>query len=142
MALRWDSQLQPRPFCQGPDMKPHFPNSAHSLPQNEVWRGLDPGQIPGFKTWVFFSTFSQCYLKEPHRLPEVTSFETGEDHENCFVGQRRPIKALGTQWVLKKCPVVMLDHRTGSCNLLKGILDPGTSRGSVSDPMTSVTVWF
>lgn len=123
MALPWDSQLQPRPFCQGPDMEPHFPNSAHSLPQNEVWRGLDPGQMPGFKTWVFFSTFSQCYLKEPHRLPEVTSFETGEDHENCFVGQRRPIKKWPEKhWVhsgfLKNaqwsCWITVLGHATYS----------------------------
>lgn len=119
--------------------------------QNEVRRDLDPGQLPGFKTWGFFSsTFSQCYLREPYRLLELTPFKISEDHENCFVGQWRPISSgqrntgytVGSKKLWLHCPVVMLDHPTGSCSLLKGILDPGTSRGSVSDAMASVTVWF
>lgn len=36
MALPWNSQLQPRPFCQGPDIEPHLPNSAHSLPASDT----------------------------------------------------------------------------------------------------------
>lgn len=92
----WDSQCQPRPFCQGPDTEPYLPliHCWSQAPQDEERKGLGQGRCLGSNPGLsgFFSTFSQCNLKESHRLPELIPLEMGKDNGSCFVGLWRPPK--------------------------------------------------